>query len=199
MGWDALDKAFCITNNRGQVDRKATVTHEIEAWGDCKVIKAAMAGSTFYGVVHNVKRDQHYLVVILTSTKGDEFAYKEMTDTMGPYEKDCPKSVLDLADELCPCTDEYDYGGYARAWRKACRERLAAKNSPAAFKNVKPGDSVVWHVPEDGGLTMDGERIAGHTLRLTKVQGRRSWVHRGLWSTRIPTRYVDPADCELVA
>ena len=197
MGWDAFDKAFCLTNSRGQIDRKATVAHEIEVWGDCKVVKAAMAGTTFYGVVYNVKHNQHYLVVILTSVKGDDFAYKEMTDTMGPYEKDCPKSILDLADKLCPCTDEYDYAGYAKEWRAACREQLAIKNSPAAFKNVRAGESVVWHVPEDSRLTMDGQALAGLTLVLTKEEGRRTWVHCGLWKTKVPTKYVNPADCEL--
>lgn len=198
MGWDAFNKAFCFTNGRGQIDRKATVIHEIEVWGDCEVVKAAMAGTTFYGIVHNIKRDKHYLTVILTNVHDDEFAYKEMTDTMGPYEKDCPKSILDLADELCPCTEEYDYGGYAKAWRKACRERLVIKNSPTAFKNVKPGESVMWHVPEDSFLMMDGQRIAGLNLRLTKVEGTRSWVHFGLWKTRIPTKYVNPVDCKLM-
>jgi hypothetical protein len=55
---------------------------------------------------------------------------------------------------------------------------------------------VIWHVPEDSGLMMDGESLAGKTMRLTKVKGRRTWIHMGLWNTRIPTKYVNPKDCE---
>ena len=76
---------------------------------------------------------------------------------------------------------------------------VQANEMPTAFKNVKPGESVMWHVPDDSRLMMGGERIAGTTLRLTKVKGRRSWIHQGLWATRVPTKYVDPRDCEMVS
>lgn len=198
MGWTSFDKCYCITNKRGQVDKKATMTHELESWGT-EVVKAAMGGSTYYAVIRN-KRGDAFLAVILTGVRDGEFFYKEMTDTMGPYEYNCPKSILDLADELCPCTEEYDYGGYAKAWRAKCRVNLAKKNLPTVFSKVKPGEWIEWHVPEDSTLNVYGDSIAGKTIDLTKWQGKRSWITYDFGGAmRVPTKFVNPADCTLKA
>lgn len=199
MGWTSFDKRYCITNKRGQVDKKATMTHELESWGDIKVVKAAMSGSTYYAIIQN-KGGQTFLAVILTGVRYGEFWYKEMTDTMGPYECSCPKSILDLADELCPCTEEYDYDGCAKAWRDKCRANLAKKAQPTAFSKVKSGDWIDWHVPEDSTLEVHGDSIAGKTIALMKWQGKRSWITYDFgMAMRVPTRYVNPNDCTLRA
>ena len=199
MGWTSFSTDYCEFNKRGQVDKRATMSREIESYGDCEVVKSAMAGGNYYAVVHNVRRDCYYLIVCLTEVKDGEFYYKDMDDTMGPCEKQCPKSILDLADKLCPCTDEYDPHGYAKAWRDECRKRLADKDSPTAFRNVGYDERIEWHVPEDSTLMMGGDSIAGMTLTLTKVRGRRSWIHKGLHWTRVPTRFVNPNDCKKLA
>lgn len=197
MGWTGMGLEYCEYNANGTVNKHKTMTHELESWGT-EVIQSAMAGGNWYGVVRERDGRMFLLICLININKSlGEFMYKDMTDTVGPYEKECPKAILDLADRLCPCTDEYDSNGWARAWRAECREAIRVKNSPTAFKNVKAGEAVLWHVPEDSYLTMNGERIAGTTLRLTKVKGRRTWIHQGLWNTRIPTKYVNPKDCEL--
>ena len=139
-------------------------------------------------------------MVALTSVRDGEFYYKEMSDTMGPYAHECPKAVLDLADELCPCDEEYDPNGYAKKWRERCRARLAEKASPTAFSKVKVGDRIEWHVPDDSMLSVRGEYIAGRTIELTKWENRRSWITYDFGGPmRVPTKYVNPADCTLVS
>lgn len=200
MGWTSFDKCYCITNKRGQVDKKATMTHEIESYGDSKVVKAAMGNGNYYAVVHNLKHDYYYLLICLTSVKNGEFWYKDMGDTMGPYECECPKSILDLADELCPCTEEYDRSGYAKVWRAKCRVNLAKKKLPTAFSNVKTGDWIEWHVPSDSTIRAMGVSVAGCTINLTKVAGKRSWItYDFLNAMRVPIKFVNPADCTLKA
>lgn len=187
-----------MTDRRGNVDKKATMTNELERWGT-EVVKAAMGGGNYYAIV----RDTHgnpFLAVILTDVRDGEFWYKEMTDTMGPYECSCPKSVLDLADELCPCTEEYDYAGYAKEWRAKCRAKLATKSRPTAFAKVKVGDWLEWNVPEDSTLEVYGMPIAGKTIELTKWSGKRSWITFDFGGPmRVPTKYVNPNDCKLKA
>ena len=198
MGWTWFDKSGCVLNKRGQIDRKATMTKEIETYGD-KVIKAAMAGTTYYAVMQSKRDGEYTLLVCLTGVNNspytyENFGYKDMADYMGPNVADCPKSILDLADRLCPPTNEW-----ARKWRERCRENLAIKNSPTSFKNVSYGESVVWHVPKDSYIRMGDIALAGSDVVLTKVKGYRSWIHHGMWNTKVPTKYVNPADCELVA
>ena len=59
----------------------------------------------------------------------------QLTETMGPYNYDCPASILDL---LGPPGNEY-----AAQWREHCRQRLAltTRRKPA------PGDMLVLAEP----------------------------------------------------
>ena len=197
MGWTSFSKWECERNARGNVDRRATMTHEVERYGDQNVVKAAMGGGNYYAVVRNVKRDEHYLLVCLTKVSGGEFWYKDMSDTMGPVYYDCPKSILDLADKLCPCDERYDPHGYAKAWRDKCREQIRVRNSPTAFAKCKPYEQVLWHIPKDSGITCGGTSLAGRTVKLTKVPRRRQWQCYEL-GARVATKFVNPLDCELV-
>lgn len=205
MGWTAFGKDECVLDKRGRINKKATMDHEFERSG-LRIVRSAMGGGNWYAVAQHTEgawAGRFFLAVVLIETNprayGYEFAYKGMDDAMGPYHYECPKSILDLADELCPCTEGYDRTGYAAKWRAKCRDHIEEQESPLAFKNVAAGQSVVWHVPEESGLMMNGESIAGHDLTLTKCKGRRSWIHFGLWNTRVPVKYVSPKQCKLVA
>ena len=60
-------------------------------------------------------------VFLLGFRPKDEFdtGYKDMDETMGPYEAECPARIL---DKLTPTDHEY-----ALQWRAKCRENLAKK------------------------------------------------------------------------
>lgn len=199
MGWTSFSKSYCIFDKRGHVDKKATMTREIESYGDIKVVKAVMSGTNYYSVVHNLKSGDYFLLMCLTGVRDGEFWYKEMEDTMGPCYYDCPKSILDLADALCPCTEEYDRSGWAKEWREKCRKNLEKKKLPTTYAKVKVGAEIDWHVPEDSGLEAFGAPLAGRTIRLTKWSGKRSWITYDFgWAMRVPTKFVRPEDCEVV-
>jgi hypothetical protein len=141
MGWTSYHATHY---KNGRVDRKA----ECDAYfleglnrGHFDVLKSSMVGSTYYAAVKPLKKsngkDENgnyiyvdmskaeqfvFAVVFLTSTNQKDyynFSYKDMSEDMGPYECDCPKSILDL---LTPTDNEN-----ANEWRKACYERHANK------------------------------------------------------------------------
>ena len=199
MGWTSFSKSYCIFDKRGHVDKKETMTQEIESYGDLKVVKAVMSGTNYYSVVHNLKSGDYFLLMCLTGVRDGEFWYKEMEDTMGPCYYDCPKSILDLADALCPCTEGYDPNGWAKKWRDECRRNLEKKKLPTTYAKVKVGAEIDWHVPEDSGLEAFGAPLAGRTIRLTKWSGKRSWITYDFGrAMRVPTKFVRPEDCEVV-
>lgn len=141
MGWTS----YRATNYKnGKIDRKA----ECDAYfleglnrGHFDVLKSSMVGSTYYAAVKPLKKsngkDENgnyiyvdmpeneqfvFAVVFLTSTNQKDyynFSYKDMCESMGPYECDCPKSILDL---LSPTDNEN-----ANEWRKVCYENYANK------------------------------------------------------------------------
>lgn len=141
MGWTSYHAEHY---KNGKIDRKA----ECDAYfleglnrGFYEVPKSAMVGSTYYAAVNPLKKsggmDENgnciyvdipkeeqrvFAVVFLTSTNMKDyfnFSYKDMDESVGPYECDCPKSILDLLSQ----TDNE----YANEWRKACYERHANK------------------------------------------------------------------------
>lgn len=97
---------------------------------------------------------------------GYNFGYKDMEESMGPCERRCPKTILEM---LTPTTSEY-----AIEWRKDCWERInKKKNNP----KVHPGD---WLEFAKATHFKDGSE-------LTKLQ----WL-RGNRFKRYYTTYILP-------
>lgn len=111
--------------------------------GHYNVKKSTMHGSVYYAAVENLVRyagrDENgeaiyesvpenerktWAAVFLTSVDSRDyfnFSYKDMDESMGPCECDCPLSILNM---LSPTEDEW-----ALAWRQRCREKAQDKNT----------------------------------------------------------------------
>lgn len=200
MGSYGICEYDCVRTARGTIAKKATLDreHTDEHHG---VVKSVMVGSYYYAVCWYDAEDgkHYYLHTDKTWVDGSEFWYKPVPDTWGPVWHDCPKSILDLADKLCPCDEKYDPNGWAKPWRDECRKNLAKKQAPTTYAKVKVGQEIDWHIPEDSGLEVLGKSIAGRTVRLTKWANKRSWITYDFGGAmRVPTKFVRPEDCEVV-
>lgn len=148
MGWTSYH-----ANNykNGKVDRKAECDaywQDSLNYGNYKVLKSTMVGSTYYAAVKALKkysdeRDENgnrlvvdipeneqtvFAAVMLTSTNSKEyynFSYKSMGETCGPCAYDCPESILKL---LSPTDNEY-----AAKWREKCRKYNKSKKEFSSF------------------------------------------------------------------
>lgn len=81
---------------------------------------ATVKRSTCYAAVQNNQTGEVFGVVILVKYSRDyhyNITYKDMDETMGPNESECPARILAL---LSPTTHKY-----ALAWRERCRANLA--------------------------------------------------------------------------
>ena len=184
MGWTSYHATHY---KKGKIDRKA----ECDAYfleglnaGYYDVLKSSMVGSTYYAAVKPLKKcgsdgkevvdipeeEQKVIgVVFLTSTDSKDyfnFAYKDMSETMGPYESNCPKSILDL---LSPTDNEY-----ANAWRQRCLDNLEKKKDKDALGNLPVGSVIKVTLPFDTRLYKNGDVVT-----LTK----QDWwgTHRAAW------------------
>ena len=75
------------------------------------------------------------VVCLLDYRPSDEynFGWKEIEESMGPVESDCPARILDL---LTPTASEF-----AIEWRARCRENLAKRDKATSFmQSLRPGD-----------------------------------------------------------
>ena len=159
MGWTSYHATHY---KNSKIDRKA----ECDAYfldglnaGYYDVLKSSMVGSTYYAAVKPLKKygsdgkevvdipetEQQVIgVIFLTSTDVKDyynFSYKDMSETMGPYESNCPKSILDL---LSPTDNEY-----ANAWRQRCLENLSKKKDKDSLNNLPVGSVIRFEMPCD--------------------------------------------------
>ena len=157
MGWTEYQAEKFYDN--GKINRKAECdSYFLEGlnrgWYD--VVRSTMKGSVYYAAVTKIKRygldaDGHIAkdtneddivedipksaqetvgVVILTSVRGSWFAYKDISETMGPCYYDCPNAILDL---LSPTTNSC-----AIDWREKCRNN----NSKQSISKLPIGTEI---------------------------------------------------------
>jgi hypothetical protein len=116
MGWTGLHiekgetKNYLISN----------FTHET-----ARVIGYARKLNTVYMAVENTKTKQVFgAVILLRYVRRDHYnlAYKDMDESMGPNEADCPENILNMLTE--PAINDY-----AKKWRERCRQNLARKKN----------------------------------------------------------------------
>lgn len=152
MGW-----TWYMANyyKNGKVDRKAemdkfyTQKEEDRTWDgkihhvpSITVLKSSMVGTVYYAAleIKNTKENRRSVVAAIaltsTSSKSDycNFGYKDMDETYGPFECDCPKGILDL---LTPTDNEC-----AQAWRQRCRESLQLKKTGKTLGQLPIGSKI---------------------------------------------------------
>ncbi len=99
---------------------------------------------TYYAAVEVVPTDGAHMVTAVVclvrynprDAEGYVFGYKDMDETMGPCEAECPAAILDL---LTPTRSEH-----ALVWREWCRAAIAKR---AAARKLRDGDLVVFAEP----------------------------------------------------
>lgn len=90
---------------------------------DCAVVNL-QAAYIAYETNCAGKKEIVAIVCLLRYVPSDplyNFGYKDMTETMGPYQYDCPERILRL---LTPTEDEY-----ALKWREKCWENIRKRKS----------------------------------------------------------------------
>ena len=182
MGWDYEHAQYY--DKRGNVDRKR-ILDERYTWEDNNainaVIKSSMKGSTYYAAVKRIEKSTGKIkiwgLVCLTHIDMKEyfnFGCKPISEDMAPYERECPKSILDL---LTPTDSKL-----ANEWRDDCRRNL---------KRIKPGDLPV-------GTKIRFSTYNGKTYEIVKCspayQFKRNWwyhaeTNTAFRSTKIPQEF----------
>ena len=121
-------------------ERKAVIDSQWNT-NKTKVLKSSMVGSTYYGAVQRLDDNEVFAIIYKTSGPDQNspylnFGYKDMDETCGPCNCNCPKGILDL---LTPTENET-----ANAWRKRCYNEIETKHKSAWLKKLPLGSKVVW-------------------------------------------------------
>jgi len=106
---------------------------------DCAVVNLREAYLAFEDIDHTTGKREVFAVVCLIHyypKSYHNFGYKDMEESVGPYNYKCPERILKL---LTPTTNEF-----ALKWRKKCWERIERIKSMPKFSN---GDILEFEEP----------------------------------------------------
>lgn len=197
MGWVSYHVETGIKNGKIFFDRKEECDLELSLIirKGSKILKSAMVGSTYYAAVQTPKSDgscEVWAAIFLTSfnrSSVDNFAYKDMDETMGPstpYCK-CPVSILKLLTET--------KNEVAVEWRKKCWDYHENLKVKSRLNRLPLGSRITFINQREfqGTVIQPGQRIY-----LTKCKGRNG--KRMYWTDgryRWRTAYI-PSDYEFI-
>ena len=115
MGWTSIYEK----------DKRAAEAHMLSEFewrnekGDYHILKKAKVGTTYYLAIENKISKDTFCAVVLTSYEDNSFYWKSISENSGPYECNCPESILKVLSE----TDDE----LAIKWRNSCRKASANK------------------------------------------------------------------------
>jgi hypothetical protein len=164
-----------------------------------KVLRSALVGMrVYYAAVEQIRiatgaREVSAVICLVRydprDPEGYIFGYKDMEESMGPYECDCPEPILDL---LTPTDAQH-----ALQWRARCRESAIARRVKTAQLSPRVGQLIIFDEPlafTDGRSFQRLEVIANprsHRTVLFRAPGSSS-LYRIPNIKRRSYRLVDP-------
>jgi len=177
MGWTSYTADHYKNNMVDRVKEcESILTSESETGIKWQPLKISAKGSTVYAAVKRTEPDGHfniYAEVILTKVSmkhWDNFCYKEIDETSGPCERNCPVSILKL---LTPTDNET-----ANKWRNDCylnaEMEATRRKDENALNNLPVGSTVEFHIGEE-------------TIRVTKINV--AYRKRPIWYDGFRYRY----------
>ena len=157
MGWTSYNANYY---KNGKVDRVAEIKSHFEQNENYNVLKASSVGSTIYLAVERIVNEEKvvFAAVYLTSINMKyyyNFSYKDMYETVGPCQRECPESILKL---LTPTDNEL-----ANEWRNDCwenvRKKKEKKKDPNSLSNLPVGSVIEIKYWEDDIPYLELEKI----------------------------------------
>ena len=167
MGWSVNCTPSTKAEFLAQLDRMG------EGW---EVIAARCVGNNYWRVIRNPRREVFIALDLLMSERGC-WGHKDICESMGPAEENCPLSFLDLAP-VAP--------SYGEEWRARVRKYHADRKDKAARVML-------------AGMCVS---LYGKCYRLVSELGRKGWIVVSLddgKTYRMPARQVAQATVEVPA
>lgn len=138
--------------------------------GSWKTLATAQVGSTVYAAVERIEKSGEryvFAAVILTQTDSrsdHNFGWKDLDESMMPYQCDCPERILKL---LTPTSNES-----AIQWRLSCREKRRQDAERKKFlSGIKPG-MLLSFVEPFWFRANGGEKIAATVFEVRDMKRR---------------------------
>lgn len=198
MGWTSYHATYY---KNGKVDKKK----ECDAYfleglnrGHFKVLKSSMVGNIYYAAIQNavervsssdgngynykpIENGTVWAAVFKVQVDNKyyfNFSYKDMSEDMGPFEANCPQSILKLLSE----TDNE----FALEWRKRCWKNIEKKKSGNTLSALPIGSKISFRLSD--GTKMELVKHAP-AYQFKKSFWYNPLTHKYVSSRNIPNDY----------
>lgn len=183
MGWTSY---FATHYKNGKIDKKAELDEMFSR--NQKILKSQMVGSTYFAAVQDESTKETWAAIILTQMQNGEFFYKDMDETVGPYNYNCPKAILKL---LSPTENKL-----ANEWREKCYEyhkQQAEKKNAFSYRKAAKGTKILWKTPVD----LENGKNKGDEIMLEKrwADGVHGYFSDGIYKYNY--RLLESGSCTL--
>ena len=145
MGWLYRDRPLRHDRRLQTVDPVDFFRRELTFTRDgvsSTVLDAAAVGSTVYAAVRNVNYPQpgsdyvYCAVILFRNNERDGFGYKDMCESMGPHEADCPDRIMRLLSPV----EQIPNPSYTAAWRQRVADNKQKRRATRQLATqLKPG------------------------------------------------------------
>lgn len=204
MGWTWCNVTEEWKNGKSTINRKRECDsyltqepHEADGrwFPKMEVLKSAMVGSTYYAAVKTTYKDgssKVWAAIFQTKTQCGQyfnFGYKDMDETVGPSECQCPKGILKLLTE----TDSQ----WAEEWRVRCWRYNKWKHERKALENLPVGSRIKFINQYD----LNNGKKAGDEIILIKRVRQGTKRNQKFWTDGYYrwTKKLIPDEYEIVA
>lgn len=177
MGWTTCigyDKERLIKDRLRIKDRLYDNEQGGITW---KVLAHSLRGNNLWYVVERTEHGEGYkktyrfiaLDLIGYDPYGKGWGYKDLCESMGPTQKNCPLKFLDMVPVPCD-------SGYAQQWREQVRawHKMSAQQRKK-LKEINPQPGEKWLL-RDGLVDRATRKIKLHTAWISKVVGRHIYI-----------------------
>ncbi len=174
MGW-----SFHSGSNRREMIEYLTREIKRDNGSVFRTVAQCCKGTVLYTVQENESADgdkSRFVCVYMLQNGGYEgWGYKDVDETMGPYQLTCPPKYFEIAGPTDSKT--------AQEWRDKC---LAAAAVRKVKGSVKVGDTIVF-----GNVRIGKDSMAGVKAVVTKRKGRGIWVQVGYYdNVRVKVSHI---------
>lgn len=169
MGW-----LFKHGQTRHDLIEELTARQTNEHGHKWTTVKRAAVGNNLWAVIEHAHPDgkaERFIMLFKLAKSGGAWGYKDIGESCGPYEHDCPLSFFDLAP--LPSDDT----SYAREWRERVRQAHAVRNQKLTL-----------------GQTV--KLTNGHTVRISKLKPLLAHDTSDGRLYRIPRKMLTPPEPE---
>ncbi|MGO8847819.1 MAG: DUF6927 domain-containing protein [Methylocella sp.] len=146
MGWLYMQSLDGHSGPRQYLNAQFTYQHPTVT---SRVLRSALVKMrVYYAAVEQLladtgKREVWGAVCLVAYNPRDRegyiFGYKDMSESCGPIESDCPDAILDL---LTPTAHPY-----AQEWRARCRDNAAMWRARSAKPTPRAGQTIIFDTP----------------------------------------------------